>query len=63
MVTNKHYVNNFYISKTFKDVSNTPQNFKFMGAMAFEIAGGSRTPFPLVKGVGTKTLGKGMVKA
>ena len=34
-----------------------------MGATVFEIAGGSaRPPPPLVKGVGTKMLGKGRVK-
>ena len=33
-----------------------------MEATVFEIAGGSARP-PLVKGVGTKRLGKGMVKA
>ena len=39
------------------------QNFTFMGATVFEIAGGSaRPPPPLVKGVGTKMLGKGRVK-
>ena len=33
-----------------------------MGATVFEIAGGSARPPPLVKGVGTKRLGKGRVK-
>ena len=34
----------------------------FMGATVFEIAGGSARPDPpLVKGVGTKSLGKGKV--
>ena len=37
----------------FKGVSNALQNFTFMGATVFEIAA-------LVKGVGTKKLGKGM---
>ena len=41
------------------------QNLKFMEAMVFEIAGvgeGERRPGrpPLVKGVGTKRLGKGL---
>ena len=45
----------------FKDVSNTLQNFKFMGAMVFEIAGRSGRP-PLVKDASTKRLGKGRVK-
>ena len=39
MVTIKHYVNNFNISKTFKGISNTLQNFTFMGATVPEIAG------------------------
>ena len=46
------------MSKTFKDVSNTLQNFTFIGATVFEIAVGSARPPPLVKGVGTKGLGK-----
>ena len=46
----KHYVNNFNISETFKDVSNTLQNFTLMGATVFEIVGGPA--------VGTKMLGK-----
>ena len=54
----KHYVNNSNISKTLKDVSNTLQNFKFMGATVFEIAGGPADPLRLLKGVGTKRLGK-----
>ena len=66
MVTpSKHYVNNFNISKTFKGVSNTLPNFTFMGATVFEIAGGGgggRLEPPLVKGVGTKRLGKGRIK-
>ena len=38
------------------------QNFKFMGATGFEMAGESgRFSPPLVKGVGTKRLGKGRV--
>ena len=48
------YVSNFNVSTTFKDVSNTLQNFTFMGTTVFEIAGSP----PLVKGVGTKRLGK-----
>ena len=36
----KDHVNNSYISKTLKDVSNILQNFKFMRTMVFEIAGG-----------------------
>ena len=44
--------------KTFKDVFNTLQNFKFMGVMVSETAEGVRTT-PLVKVVGTKRLGKG----
>ena len=44
-----------------KDVSNTLQNFKFMGAMGFEIVGGV-WQIPLVKCVGTKRLGKGRFK-
>ena len=44
----------------FKDVSNSPQNFTFMGTMVFEIAGGfSRSSTHLVKELGTKGLGKG----
>ena len=31
--------------------------------LSFEIAGGSARPLPLVKGVGTKRLGKGRVKS
>ena len=56
MVTKKHYVNTFNISKTFEGVSNTLQNFTFMGTKVSEIAEGSaRLPSPpLVKGVGTK---------
>ena len=34
-----------------------------MGATVFEIAEGRLDPPPLVKGVGTKRLGKGRVKA
>ena len=41
---------------------NTLQNFELNGATVFEIAGGRPTPAPLVKGVGTKKLGKGRVK-
>ena len=37
----KYYANNFNISEAFKDVSNTPQNFTFTGAVVFEMAGGS----------------------
>ena len=33
----------------------------FMGAMVFEIVGGSSGPPSFVKGVGTKRLGKGKV--
>ena len=33
-----------------------------MGVTLFEIAGGPAEPPPLVKGVGTKRLGKGRVK-
>ena len=58
----KHYANNFNISKMLKDVSNTLQNFKFMGATVFEIAWGLSDPL-LVKGVGTKRFGKGRVEA
>ena len=47
---------------TFNGVSNTLQNFSFMGATDFEVAGGPADPPPLVKGVGTKRLGKGRVK-
>ena len=47
---------------TFNGVSNTQQNFAFMGATDFEVAGGPADPPPLVKGVGTKRLGKGRVK-
>ena len=52
------YVSNFNISETFKDVSNTLQNFTLIGTTDFEIA-----PHPrrLVKDVGTKRLGKGRV--
>ena len=59
-------LNNFYISKTFKDVSNTLQNFKFIGPRVLEIAGGPAdlppSPHPLASGVGTKRLGTGGVK-
>ena len=34
-----NYVRNFNISGTFKDVSNTIQNFMFIGTTVFEIAG------------------------
>ena len=51
------------ISKAFKGVCNTLQNFRFMGVTVFEIAEGSASPFPLVKGVGTKRLGKERVKS
>ena len=44
MQPSKHYVNDFNISKTLKDVSDTLQNFKFIGAMVFEIAGGLADP-------------------
>ena len=52
------------MSKTFKGVSNILQNFTFMGATVFEIAGGGGggVGSTLVKGVGTKRLGKGRVK-
>ena len=46
---------------TVKNVTDTPQNFTFMGATGFEIARGP-ADFPLVKGVGTKRLGKGRFK-
>ena len=59
MVPVHHYVSNFKISRTFKDVSNTLQNFTFMETTAFEIARGVRPYPPLVKGVNTKRLGKG----
>ena len=49
------------MSETFKGVSNTLQNFTFMGATVFEIAVEGRLA-PLVKGVGTKRLGKGRAK-
>ena len=39
----------------FKVVSNTLQDFTFMGTTVFEIAGES-SPHPPVKGVGTKRL-------
>ena len=52
----KHYVNNFNISKTFKGVSNALQNFRFIGATVFEIAGGGRLDLPF-----TNRLGKGRV--
>ena len=53
MVTSIHYVSKFNISRTFKDVSNTLQYFKFMVTMVFETAGrGFSQP------VGTKRLGK-----
>ena len=34
----------------------------FMRTTVFEIAGGPPDPHPLVKGVGTKSIGKGRVK-
>ena len=52
-------VNSFNISKTFKGVSSTLENLRFMGAKVFEIA--PPPPTPLVKGVCTKRLGKGRV--
>ena len=36
------HVNNFNSSRTFKDISNTHKNFKFMETMIFEIAGTKR---------------------
>ena len=52
---NKHYVNNFNISETFKDVSNTLQNFTFMETRVLAIAGGGGSldppPLPPVKGL------------
>ena len=42
MLPSKHYVNNFNISKTFKGVSNTQQNFTFIGATVSEIAVGGQ---------------------
>ena len=51
------------MSETLKDVSNTIQNLKLMGATVFEIVGVRPTPPPLVKGVGTKRLSKGRVKS
>ena len=48
----------------FTDVSNTLQNFKFIGPRVFEIAvggGGGPAEPPLVSGVGTKRLGTGRV--
>ena len=45
-------MNNFYISKTFKDVCNTLQNFNLMGAMVLEIAGGSGRSPPFGKRCG-----------
>ena len=51
----------------FKDVSNTLENFTFMGTTICEIAVGSGLPPflpppPLVKGMGTEWLGKEMVE-
>ena len=37
---NNHHVSNFNISKTFKDVLSTLQNFTFIGTTVSEIAGG-----------------------
>ena len=54
-------MNNFNISKTFKEVSNTLKNLKFMGVTVFEITGGQAVP-PFGKRWGTKRLGKGRVK-
>ena len=56
----KHYINKLNISETLNHVSNTLQNFKFMGATVFEIVVGPADR-SLVKGVGTKRLGKGRV--
>ena len=36
-----HYLSNFNISETFKDVFDTLQNFTLMEATVFEIAGGT----------------------
>ena len=48
-----------------KDVSDTLQNFKFIGATVLEIPRGSGRPpcplAPLVSGVGTKRFGTGRV--
>ena len=53
MVMSIHYTSKFSISRTFKDVSNTLQNFMFMGTTIFETAGrGFDRP------VGTKRFGK-----
>ena len=59
-----HYVSNFYISMTFKDVSNTLQNFTFMGTTVFEMVGGGppEPPPPLSERCGCQRLGKGRVK-
>ena len=62
MVTINHYLGNFNISRTFKDVSNNLQNFPFMETMVFEIAGGGGGGGALVKGVGTKRFSKERVK-
>ena len=57
-----YYVSNLNISKTFKGVSKSLQNFMFMRGTVFELVGGPADPPPLVNGVGTKRLGKGRVK-
>ena len=57
MVIKQSLCNNFNISKTFKDVCNTQQNFTFIRAIVFEIAGG-RANTLLVKVVGSKSLVK-----
>ena len=54
-----HYARNFNISRTFKDVSNSIQNFRFMETAVFEIVGGRPL---LVRSLGTKRLVKGRVK-
>ena len=47
----------------FKDVSNTLTNLTFMETTGFEITGvPPPPPPPLIKGVGSKRLGKGTVK-
>ena len=54
-----HYVRNVNISRTFKDVSNSIQNFMFMGTTVSDVAGGPPyLPPRLAKGVGTKKLDK-----
>ena len=59
----KQYVNNVNTSKTLKDFFNILQNFKFMGATVFEIAGGPADPrTPWYKVWVPKGLAEGRVK-